>query len=257
PLLMPKPLARLGVTGRWWLGRALGREPFERPWMARYIDLDLRVDARRTRERLGWAPRPRLEILRRLPFVLENLKLDPLEWHRRNLVEVRALPLRPNLRLASLLERHEEEIGRRFTRRLQAAGDAIPSYRAIPAEEHAWHHRLILRNLTTSVRSLQRAVFRAYCTDLAERRARQGFAVEELRTALGTLGAVCREVLGEDPEAAGLEAAVHDYVTVTVDFGIDAVDETYEAFLAERRPPEMLSPEPVPEATAPVIPSPS
>ena len=257
PLLMPRPLARLGVTGRWWLGRALGREPFERPWMARYIDLDLRVDARRTRERLGWAPRPRLEILRRLPFLLENLKLDPLAWHRRNLVEARALPLRPNLRLASLLERHEEEIGRRFTRRLQAAGDAIPSYRAIPVEEHAWHHRLILRNLTTSVRSLQRAVFRAYCADLAERRARQGFAVGELRTALGTLAAVCREVLGDDPEAAGLEAAIHDYVTVTIDFGIDAVDEYYEAFLAERRPPEMLSPEPVPEAATPVIPSPS
>ena len=50
--------------------------------MARYIDLEMTIDASRTRASLGWAPRPRLELLRRLPFLIENLKTDPLEWNR-------------------------------------------------------------------------------------------------------------------------------------------------------------------------------
>ena len=40
------------------------------------------VDASRTRQRLDWAPRPRLEILRRMPFLVENLKTDPIDVGR-------------------------------------------------------------------------------------------------------------------------------------------------------------------------------
>ena len=97
PILMPRPLCGPGMWGRALLGRLTGDMPFERPWMARYIDLKMTIDASRTRARLGWAPRPRLELLRRLPFLIENLKTDPLEW---NLQEPRRdeggpLPLEP------------------------------------------------------------------------------------------------------------------------------------------------------------------
>ena len=37
---------------------------------------------RRTRALLGWEPRPRLQVLRRLPFLLENRRTDPIEWNR-------------------------------------------------------------------------------------------------------------------------------------------------------------------------------
>ena len=38
PILVPAPLARIGVWGRDLLGRLIGDRPFERPWMVEYID---------------------------------------------------------------------------------------------------------------------------------------------------------------------------------------------------------------------------
>ena len=63
----------------------VGQRPFERPWMVRYIDLGLPVDASRTRQRLEWEPRERLHILR-----LEERKeahLLPLDEIREQLRE--------------------------------------------------------------------------------------------------------------------------------------------------------------------------
>jgi hypothetical protein len=78
--------------------------------MFKYIDKQLRVTGQRTRERLGWSPRPRLEILRRLPFLIENFKMDPVEWNRRNRAAMRKVLLRPNLKIHRLLEKHEADI---------------------------------------------------------------------------------------------------------------------------------------------------
>ncbi len=85
PIVLPRAVCALGLVGRAAAARLLGHTPFERPWMARYIDRQLAVDARRTRERLGWAPRERLELLRRLPFLVDHLRCEPEEWERRNL----------------------------------------------------------------------------------------------------------------------------------------------------------------------------
>ncbi|HMB08082.1 MAG TPA: hypothetical protein VKP69_30675, partial [Isosphaeraceae bacterium] len=79
PLFMPRLLCGPGIRVRDLLGRVLGERPFERPWMARYIDLRMTVNAGWSRGVLGWEPRPRLEILRRMPFLIENLKMEPLE----------------------------------------------------------------------------------------------------------------------------------------------------------------------------------
>lgn len=41
------------MWGRALLGRLTGDMPFERPWMADYIDLKMTIDARRTRGSAG------------------------------------------------------------------------------------------------------------------------------------------------------------------------------------------------------------
>ena len=72
PWKVPKLLASVGIWARYQVGQARGRPPFERPWMGPMIDRRLEVDARGSQERLRWAPRERLGIVRRLPFLLEN-----------------------------------------------------------------------------------------------------------------------------------------------------------------------------------------
>ncbi|HVN75981.1 MAG TPA: NAD(P)-dependent oxidoreductase [Thermoanaerobaculaceae bacterium] len=230
PILMPKLVATPGIYARYLAGRLLGDPPFERPWMASYIDLNMAVDASHSRDRLSWAPRPRLAILRRMPFLLENRKTDPIEWNRLNRAAMKVVELRVNLRIHHLLETHEEEIRTAFTERLVSPRSKVRlvHYERIPAHEHDWHHRLIMRSLMNSIRTREKAVFVSYCHDLAERRFAQGFTLDEVCYALTTLNLLCLRALAADPEAPDLEQ-LYDHITATIQFGIDEVQDVYEA----------------------------
>ena len=235
PLLMPKLLCGPGMWARDLAGMVTGERPFERPWMARHIDMALTVDASRTRQRLSWSPVPRLHIVRRLPFLIENFKTDPLEWNKRNRAALKQVRVRAFLVIHTLLERHEAEIREEFTERMLGpeGRERFPSYQDFSHDEHQWHHRLVLQRLMDAVRTREKGVLMTYCRDLAEHRLSQGVPVEELCGVLQTLHDVCIEVLRRDPEAAGLEAAMHDYITTTVQFGIDQVQEVYEQSVEE------------------------
>lgn len=230
PLHVPRLLCGPGMWARELAGKVLGEPPFERPWMARYIDLALTIDASRSRARLGWSPTARLAILRRMPFLIENFKTDPVEWNRRNQAAMKKVRLRPNLKIYGLLELHETEIRQLFTAHLldPAGRERFPSYQRFAPEEHHWHHRLILQRLMDAVRTREKAVFMTYCRDLAQRRIQQGFTEAELCGALEILDQICREVLARDSEAEGLQQAFQDYITTTIQFGIDQVQEVFE-----------------------------
>lgn len=96
PVGVPRPLAAAGLWAREALGRVTGRMPFERAWMAGYIDRQLSVDASRTRRRLDWAPNPGRSVLAALPAMVANLRDHPAEWARvsalRRKVPARAAP---------------------------------------------------------------------------------------------------------------------------------------------------------------------
>ena len=128
PIRMPKILCGPGMWARDLAGRLLGARPFERPWMAEYIDTVMAIDASRTRARTGWAPRERLEILRRLPFLLENRRTYPLDWHRLNRAAMKTVHVPQNLRLYQLLERHQAELVEEYSKALDER--AAPVVRA-------------------------------------------------------------------------------------------------------------------------------
>ena len=84
PVLIPRPLARLWLHLLNLRGQIIGRHTFERPWMGRYIDRRLTIDAERTHRRLNWGIRPRLGLLRRIPFLVENYRTRPVRWNELN-----------------------------------------------------------------------------------------------------------------------------------------------------------------------------
>ncbi len=79
---VPKPLARSGIILRERLGRLLGNIPFERSWMADYIDLRLDIDASKTHRLLDWTPSENLQILKRIPNMIYNMKHYPEKWEQ-------------------------------------------------------------------------------------------------------------------------------------------------------------------------------
>ncbi len=227
-LHVPRHLALLGLLGRDLTGRLTGRRPFERPWMVRMIDLQLVANASHTQARLDWSPRSRFDVLRRLPFLIENRRSEPEIWTARNEARFRVTRHPPHVRILRLFEEHEDELFDALTARLRADPARFPHYATAERNDHDWHHRQLLRNLTHSVRTRHRGVFRKYCHDLALRRAQQGIPREELRAVLAAFALSAREVLTRDARNAFLEPQLHDLIRRAVEFGLDGVLDAYE-----------------------------
>lgn len=235
PVHMPKPLCWPGMYVRDLFGRLTGDRPFERPWMAEYIDTVMTIDASATRKRLDWAPRPRLDILRRLPFLIENRKTDPFTWAEINRAAMKQVQVPTHLKIHWLLEQYQETIFTEFHDLLTgpAGRERFARYQDLTPAQHDWHHRLVLRALLNAVRTQDRGVFMGYCHDLAEQRLKEGFTAAELCGALEGLNLVCWRVLRRDPETKGMRQAIFDYVTSTLRAGCDQAQEVFE--LAQAR----------------------
>jgi hypothetical protein len=83
------------------------------------------------------------------------------------------------------------------------------------------------------VRTGEKGLFTDYCRDLAEKRYEDGFEPMEVCRALELLDKTCVDVLREDPDAKGLDEAIRDYLTMTVQVGCDQVLETFEELSGE------------------------
>ncbi len=231
PIRIPALLARVGVWGRDLVGRVIGDRPFERPWMVEYIDESLAVDASRTFELIDWAPRPRLFIERRIAFLIDHRKMDPIEWTLRNRAALKEVHLRPNLQIHRLLETHQDEIRDRFLEELgSAAGEEAgsPTYREVSPQVLEWRFTVAFRHILNSIRAKERGLFLGFCRDFAAKRFRDGVPAAEVVTLLQLFNRTSLEVLNGDPEATALAGSIYEHLTMTIEFGCDEVLEVYE-----------------------------
>lgn len=228
PIHLPKVLCRPGIWVRDVVGRTFGARPFERTWMADYVDRRMEIDASRTRRRLDWRPTPRLCLLERLPFLLEHRRGNPLEWYRRNREALEHLQVTPNFRVYQLLKKYEAAIESAIESAIGARTAAATEPLRLSAEQRFWDHRVTLRNLIVAVRSGENEPFLNWCRDLAERRLGEGFAGDEVVAALRIVEEAIHSALQSDAASPGLERAVRDLVDIPLQFGIDRVLEIYE-----------------------------
>jgi len=230
-LFLPKILCRPGIYARRFFGHFSGHRPFEDPWMCRYIDLQMNMDASRTRKRLDWKPVTRLDILRRIAFMVENFRAEPAEWHHRNTAALKELPIVLHLQVYSLMKANAAEIEKEYTRVVFGADGAhrFASYRDLPDSEQQWFRKQLFMQLMNAIRTRDKSIFRAYCTDLAEHRFEQGFTVQEVCDTLVLVNNICTRILRADPKTKTLRPSVlKDYVTMVIQFGIDEVQEVFE-----------------------------
>jgi nucleoside-diphosphate-sugar epimerase len=230
PILVPRPLCLVGLRGLDLLGLLIRRRPFERPWMGQCIDRALRVDASRARARLAWAPKERLDIVRRMPFLIHNRRTRPVEWLRRNHVAPRRIRLRTSTWIEALLSARQDAICRRLEDVLRnpVRSHRFPAYLDCTTEHLEERHRHLVEQLLCAIRTGDKGVFMATCRHLAERWRQDGLPPEELWGALECLDHVCLEAVRGLPEAEGLGQALHDHVSMTIQFGIDVAHEVSE-----------------------------
>jgi len=232
-LYLPRPVCGLGMAAREVAGHLLGQPPFERAWMARYIDRQLTVDASHTHRLLEWEPRERLMLPRRLPFLLENRRMDPLHWRKLNHEAMKHEDLSANLKVHRLLQRHENEIADRLCAAIFDDMESFPSYARLERESVRMNSRTALRSLMTSVLMQDRTVYVQFCRDLAERRYAGDFACGEVCGALRMLRTMCLDVTRGDPEAKDVGDELEHLVSRTLRFGCDAVEDVFDQLAEE------------------------
>jgi len=236
PIHMPRVLCRPGIFVRRMFGNISGYRPFETYWMCGYVDRQMNIDAAGTRKRLGWHPRPRLEVLRRVPFMVENFRAEPAEWYHRNTAALKVLPMLLHLKIYNMLKMQEAEIKSKLTERFLGPEGVrrFPAYQALSAEERRSSRHQLFMHLMNAIRTRDKSLFRTYCQELAERRFEQGFSVQEVCDAVAVWNEVCLKALREDPASKELPpTALRDYITVTLQFGLDEIQEVYEQLGSE------------------------
>jgi hypothetical protein len=85
-----------------------------------------------------------------------------------------------------------------------------------------------VRQLFNAVRTGDKSVFMTYCRDLAVRRFHQGFAADEFCGAVELLNLICMRILRRDPASEGMRQQILDYLTMTLRYGCDQAQETFE-----------------------------
>jgi nucleoside-diphosphate-sugar epimerase len=226
PLYMPKPLCGAGLAARDVVGSLVGKPPFERPWMARYIDRQMTVDAGKTRERLGWTPRKRLSLVRRLPFIVENMHAHPAEWRRRNDAVLVRLRTTEHLRLHDLMRALAPEIDVALQSALES--DDASGRDLISADERRWLSRILLQQLMSAVRTRDISIYGSSCRMLAEELFGRGVSRDGV---IGLLAVIERAVLAvarASDEGRQLAGELERQLDLLTMFGRDQVEEVFE-----------------------------
>jgi nucleoside-diphosphate-sugar epimerase len=230
PVFMPKPVATLGVHGMDLLGRVTGKKPFERPWMMRYVDKQLRVDSSQTRNVLDWEPVERYKLPRRLLFIIEHMKSYPYEWHNRNTKMLKSLPVRSNFLIYEGLEKVREKVVERITAHLISGEDKnrFLNYRQLHYGTLQKDLITVYQFLSASIRAHDRMSMLAYARQLAFVRFRQGFPFEEVREVISAFGRIVQEELKKVPLLDGMDQLIYDEVSISFQLMIDELEGGYE-----------------------------
>ena len=231
PFLMPTPVAAVGIYFKYYLGRVIGKLPFERPWMVKYIDKKLNVNASYTRKALDWKPKVRHTMERRLLYLIEHSKSLPSEWHTRNTLALeRYTTDRPNLVIAENMQLIQTMVSERIVKSLTSTEyrEKYPNYAAMNHKNLKWYLDIYYNQLITSVRTGDRMTLVNYAKFLANIRSREGFQQDEVCLALEEIGSHIISGLLEISVLQKHELLIHDTIELTIQMAVDEIQDSYE-----------------------------
>ncbi|MFA8436159.1 MAG: NAD-dependent epimerase/dehydratase family protein [Marinifilaceae bacterium] len=243
PLLLPKIIAGIGIVGRNLMSmlRVIPR-PFERPWMVKYIDRKLVVDATYTQKMLSWVPVPRYHILRRLLFLLINMKSHPTEWRTKNEAALQKVAYRPGFLIYKEMVSEKEKLQIQIRNHIMdpSRSGLFRNYQKMEANELEFYISSLYHLLLASVRSGDRSLIIKYMDDIALLRFASGFEVEEICNALIVFNEIIIKELRKRPGLRKFKQEIQDCIGLTVQLAQDVVEDTYDN-LEKRLTPAKLA----------------
>lgn len=231
PIFIPKLFAYFGVAICSFLNIVLRKIRFERPWMIRYIDLEMNVDASYTRRLLDWEPTKRYDIKRRLLFLIGNMKSNPFKWHLKNELILRfAQTEREDLKIYEAMLQNKDNIIERIFENIVSHENAnkFKSYQKLDIDQLLFRIEYLLKILEIDIRTGDRTNILNYGQNLAEERYLEGFPAKEVIGALKLTADIIVQTLIEVPELRSMEQRIHHEFMVSLQMVIDIIEETYE-----------------------------
>lgn len=167
---------------------------------------------------------------RRLPFLIERFKSEPVEWHARNAAVMRKDIARPDLAILKALVTEENQIIGSIVARVgeEAALGRLPSYGAMEDSELVWLVRLLHRLLLTSVQTSNRMLLVNYLEVTGGSRFKAGFSVNEVCLFLQAMNDAVVAALRRRVDLKRLEQEVFDRITVPIELAMEEVRGQYE-----------------------------
>ncbi len=239
PIRIPKFIAMPGVIFRTALGSLLGNKPFERPWMIRYIDRKLVVDASYTENTLGWNISHRNDILRRLLFMIENMKNHYVDWTVKNEAQMIRTTTRFNLKAYEVMLRNRDLVINRMYDFIYIAEntDRFANYRKMDNMVIKWYITMLYQLIATSIKVGDRILIRKYIQTIAYRRYSNGFQVSEVIDFISQFERIIKGELLIDPETTKTKEQLLNAISIAIQLSIDEMEESFETF--EKQPAEM------------------
>jgi nucleoside-diphosphate-sugar epimerase len=232
PVKIPKFIALPGIIVRTALGDMLGEKPFERPWMMKYIDRKLVVTADQTFEALSWKTSPRNDILRRLLFMIENMKNHYVDWTVKNETALHRISTRFNVKAYEVMMRHREFIINKMVDHVYKVENqtAYEHYRSMDKLVLKWYITMLYQLMATSIKVGDRILIRKYIQAIAYRRYKSGFSPSEVVRFLSDFEKIMLSELLIDPEAQETREQLFTAVTIAIQLSIDEIEESFEIF---------------------------
>jgi hypothetical protein len=215
--------------------RLAGRPSFERLWMTWYIDLKMVVDASATRRLLAWTTKPRFHIMRRLLFLVENMKRDPAMWERKNLTMTKSTAVeRPDIKIYNAMMDLKDRLVVEHVAYLMddENRDLFPSYQRLDPQELRLRTELMYQMMESSVRLGDHLSIASYANYLARRRHLEGIRLEELAASLERLALRLESVLITYPGLEEMRESVHHEIATYIALFVDEVEDVYDRMTA-------------------------
>jgi len=230
-IYFPVGLATLGVAAKRLLGLLLRNPPFERPWMMKYIDRRMQVNASVTHDLLGWSLKPRFHVMRRLLFLVENMKRDPMAWESRNLVMTKKTHVeRPGLKIYSAMLEKRESIISGYVAYMTSPENwnLFPSYQKLESHDLQLRAEFLYQMLESSIRLGDRHSILSYANYLARRRYMEGFSVDEVFGSLEYIAYGIQKALKNYPGLEELQETIYNEITLSLQLIQDEIEDTYD-----------------------------
>lgn len=228
---IPKIIALTGVIFLDWIGRLLGNRPFERSWMIKYVDKLLHLDSTKTQEEVNWKPISRYHVLRRLLFLIENMKSNPSKWHQKNQEAIlKTHTIRPNLMIYEVMINIEKEIFSDMLAMFLDPGNSerFKTYQQIEIDKLEKRLSNIYAMLKTAVRTGDRLHILSYAHNLAIEHFVEGFDVDEVTDAVEYFAWNIVQRLLKENNLQDLEQCIYDEIMLTTQLVVDEIQDSYE-----------------------------